>query len=206
MSNNSRENILNRIRTVETAPDAGIFIPNSFDTLFHSVMDNQRLDVFKREAELIGATVYLVSNSEEIQILLNEITEKYNSPVYSSDISIIEEFSGVKQIPGDITDILIGIVNSECLVARTGSVLLSSQAGSGRMMNVFPPVHLVLADSASLVDFPENAIEFVQNKYKIDLPSQISFVTGPSRTADIEKTLVMGAHGPKELIIFVKNY
>ena len=45
----------------------------------------------------------------------------------------------------------------------------------------------------------------IREKYKTRLPSQITLITGPSRTADIEKTLVLGAHGPKELHVFILN-
>jgi len=88
-------------------------------------------------------------------------------------------------------------------VARTGSVVVSSAGDSGRSMNVFPPIHLVLANSDQLVQFPEDALVAVQSKYKNNFPSTVTTITGPSRTADIEKTLVLGAHGPKELVVFL---
>jgi L-lactate dehydrogenase complex protein LldG len=53
------------------------------------------------------------------------------------------------------------------------------------------------------VDYPEDALVAMQEKYGNSLPSTISTITGPSRTADIEKTLVLGAHGPKEFIVFL---
>jgi L-lactate dehydrogenase complex protein LldG len=78
-----------------------------------------------------------------------------------------------------------------------------SSNGSGRRMNIFPPVHIVWAYSDQLVPFISDAFEKLKKKYGNDVPSQVSIVTGPSRTADIEKTLVMGAHGPKELIVVI---
>jgi L-lactate dehydrogenase complex protein LldG len=98
-----------------------------------------------------------------------------------------------------------GITGCEFLVARTGSVVISSALPSGRQMNVFPPIHIVLAHVSQLVDYPEDAFVAIQNKYGEDLPSIISTITGPSRTADIEKTLVLGAHGPKEFIVFLSK-
>jgi L-lactate dehydrogenase complex protein LldG len=56
-----------------------------------------------------------------------------------------------------------------------------------------------------LVDYLQDALEAVQQKYSRDFPSAVTVITGPSRTADIEKTLVLGAHGPKELVIFVEQ-
>ena len=72
------------------------------------------------------------------------------------------------------------------------------------MLNVYPPVHIVCANLSQLVFDIEEGLKKIQDKYdKSELPSMVSLITGPSRTADIEKTLVMGAHGPKELILFL---
>jgi len=91
------------------------------------------------------------------------------------------------------------------LVARTGSILVSSSSQSGRQLNVFPPIHIVLAHVSQLVNYLDDALISIQQKYGDDLPSAISTITGPSRTADIEKTLVLGAHGPKEFIVFLSK-
>jgi L-lactate dehydrogenase complex protein LldG len=70
-------------------------------------------------------------------------------------------------------------------------------------MNVFPPIHIVIAHASQIVNYPEDALNAMQEKYGEHLPSCISTITGPSRTADIEKTLVLGAHGPKEFVVFL---
>ena len=91
------------------------------------------------------------------------------------------------------------------MVARTGSVLVSSASQSGRQLNVFPPIHIVLAHVSQLVNYLDEALVAIQQKYGNHLPSIISTITGPSRTADIEKTLVLGAHGPKEFVVFLSK-
>jgi len=95
------------------------------------------------------------------------------------------------------------LTGCEFLVAHLGSVLISSAQISGRRLNVFPETHIVVANEVQIVDFLDNALEKLQEKYKNKLPSLISNITGPSRTADIEKTLVMGMHGPKTLIVII---
>ncbi|GAB2530727.1 LutC/YkgG family protein [Rufibacter soli] len=95
------------------------------------------------------------------------------------------------------------LTTCEALVARTGSILVSSANASGRRLSVYPAMHLVVAKLSQLVPDIKQALQFVQEKYANRLPSMVSLVSGPSRTADIEKTLVMGAHGPKELILFL---
>lgn len=96
-----------------------------------------------------------------------------------------------------------GITLCESLVSRTGSILISSSSRSGRRLSVFPPLHIVLAYTSQIVNDIEDSLSMARKKYEGNLPSMISLVTGPSRTADIEKTLVLGAHGPKELILFL---
>lgn len=91
----------------------------------------------------------------------------------------------------------------EALVVRNGSIVLSSRQGSGRRSFVAPGVHIVMATTSQLVEDPVDAFRFLRKKYGMSLPSLITFVTGPSRTADIEKTLIHGMHGPRELYLFM---
>ena len=102
-----------------------------------------------------------------------------------------------------LADSDVSITSCELLVARTGSMVLSSAASSGRTTSIYAPIHICIATSSQLVYDVKDALLFLQKKYGSQLPSQISFATGPSRTADIEKTLVVGVHGPKEVYCFL---
>jgi L-lactate dehydrogenase complex protein LldG len=96
-----------------------------------------------------------------------------------------------------------GITECDALVAQTGSVLLTSLSAGGRAISVLPPHHVVLArESQLLADLPA-AFALLSQKYGSNYPSFISFTTGPSRTGDIERILVLGDHGPKKLTIFL---
>jgi L-lactate dehydrogenase complex protein LldG len=97
----------------------------------------------------------------------------------------------------------VGFTLCEALIARNGSILLSNANMAGRRLSIYPPVHIVLAYTSQLVIDLKDGFKLIKNKYGENLPSMISNVTGPSRTADIEKTLVLGAHGPKELFVFL---
>lgn len=96
-----------------------------------------------------------------------------------------------------------GITGCECLVAQTGSVLISSTYCGGRNLSVLPPHHIVIADSTQLVGDLIDAFALLREKYGSQFPPYLSFITGPSRTGDIERILVLGAHGPKKLTIFL---
>jgi len=95
----------------------------------------------------------------------------------------------------------VGISDCDALVAQTGSVLVTSRGAGGRALSVLPPHHVVLARREQLVPDLPAAFALLKTKYGAGYPSMISFITGPSRTGDIERILVLGAHGPKKLTI-----
>ena len=81
--------------------------------------------------------------------------------------------------------------------------MLSAAQESGRTVSVYAPVHICVAYSDQLVYDIKDGLHRLKEKYQDGLPSLITFATGPSRTADIEKTLVVGVHGPKEVFVFL---
>ncbi len=97
------------------------------------------------------------------------------------------------------------ITGCEVLIARTGSLLLSSAQNMGRTAPVYYPIHIVFAYLNQVVYDIEDGIKALKKKYGNTLPSMINLTTGPSRTADIEKTLVVGVHGPAEVYCFFIN-
>jgi L-lactate dehydrogenase complex protein LldG len=97
----------------------------------------------------------------------------------------------------------VGITMCEALIARNGSILVSNQNEAGRRLSIFPHHHIVIARTGQMVMDLKDGFSLIKNKYGNQIPSMISTITGPSRTADIEKTLVLGAHGPKELFVFL---
>ena len=120
---------------------------------------------------------------------LQDILTRFDFPYFETD--------------KDFEQAEVGITLCEALVARNGSIILSNSGMAGRRLSIFPPVHIVLAYTSQLVTDLKDGFKLIKEKYKNQLPSRITMVTGPSRTADIEKTLVLGAHGPKELFVFL---
>ena len=74
---------------------------------------------------------------------------------------------------------------------------------SGRTVSVYAPVHICIAYTNQLLYDVKDALQNIKEKYAGNIPSLITFANGPSRTADIEKTLVTGVHGPKEVYLFL---
>ncbi|MFI5172846.1 MAG: lactate utilization protein C [Chitinophagales bacterium] len=96
-----------------------------------------------------------------------------------------------------------GVMLCEALIARTGSIVISSRQASGRCLPIFPPINIVIASTKQLVLDIHDGFAMIRKKYDGNFPSLVNLNTGPSRTADIEKTLVLGAHGPKEVYVFL---
>jgi len=120
---------------------------------------------------------------------LQELLKHYEFPFYQTD----KDFEMAE----------VGITLCEALIARNGSILVSNQNAAGRRLSIYPHHHIVIARMGQMVLDLKDAFQLLKNKYGAQMPSMISTITGPSRTADIEKTLVLGAHGPKELFVFL---
>ena len=120
---------------------------------------------------------------------MQELLKKYEYPFYETD--------------RDFEQAEAGFTLCEALIARNGSILISNGNAAGRRLSIFPPVHIVLAYTSQLVMDLKDGFKLLKNKYGNQMPSMITAITGPSRTADIEKTLVLGAHGPKEVFVFL---
>jgi L-lactate dehydrogenase complex protein LldG len=97
---------------------------------------------------------------------------------------------------------LISLTSSFCGVAETGTIVLLSSLESPTTLNFLPTTHFVLLSTQSIVAYYEDAWDMVRANNTV-LPRTVNFITGPSRTADIEQTIQMGMHGPKELIILL---
>jgi L-lactate dehydrogenase complex protein LldG len=172
----------------------------------------ERLANFHRNATTLRAAFHCLNSAEELGKLLREMagaegwkkiathrgeltdraTAELGMPVLQTDVAY--DVNELDQCDAGITE-------CDALVAQTGSVLVTNRSAGGRALSVLPPHHVVLARRRQLLrDLPE-AFEWLQQKYGANYPSMISFITGPSRTADIERILVLGAHGPRKLTI-----
>jgi L-lactate dehydrogenase complex protein LldG len=115
------------------------------------------------------------------------------------------EHMGLRTFHDDLATCEVAITGCEYLVARTGTMVLSSAAAQGRTASVYAPIHICIAHTDQLVYDTKDALQSLKEKYGNQLPSFITFATGPSRTADIEKTLVVGIHGPGEVFVVLTD-
>lgn len=132
----------------------------------------------------------------------NELSKKiYNSLIKEFNNIVIETISEINIRNQDIKDELkntdLGISYANYLVADTGSVILASSEDEPRLLSLLPEKNIILSTADQIIEKLENAI----NTFRTE--KCITVITGPSRTADIEKILVTGVHGPRKLIVFI---
>jgi L-lactate dehydrogenase complex protein LldG len=200
----SRTQILEKLHS-STQQQETIVISNE-TSIFNSITTSLE-HCFKTELEEVSGTCILCKTIEEAIIHLQQILSEHKiTSVFCRENNWINQLkkSGITVCVENNDFILTeaGLTSCEFLIARTGSVMVSSKT-SGRQLNIYPPIHIVFAQKSQLVPNITDALKGLQEKYKGDIPSCISLVSGPSRTADIEKTLVLGAHGPKALYVFI---
>jgi L-lactate dehydrogenase complex protein LldG len=201
----ARQEILDRLQNaVHDVPEK----PDFEAPVYHSI-EGSLEEIFKENLEKVNGSVHLFQSEKELYSALQDQLSKYNSEdIVCSEreltISLNSyniQFSESSELPENLE---VGITGCEFLIAHTGSIMVSSAQKGGRQLFIYPPVHIVIAKSDQLVDYLESAYSGIQKTYDKELPSQVTLITGPSRTADIEKTLVLGAHGPKELHVFIQ--
>lgn len=205
----ARNTILTRLKSAQQRRgEIGENVPDFTSPIYHPLIQPLEIE-FKTNLELIGGQVIICQTKAEIAKHIQAVCdEKKQNSVFCTDQELQKLISPGLKVNSDENEFLrlnIAITRCEYLVAHLGSVLVSSAQISGRRMNVFPETHVVVASKEQLTNYLEEALEKLQEKYKNELPSLISNITGPSRTADIEKTLVMGMHGPKSLVVIISD-
>lgn len=203
----SKENMLKKIRKALTQSTPLPF-PNSegSSSVFQPSSQDLEVEFAEQFSRLLGKFAYCADQADLLQQVGQLIREKDWKSIYCR-----EETLGKLMSPSispmvysdDLPNCDAAITGCECLIARTGSIVLSSGEASGRTTSVYAPIHICIATVDQLVYDIRDGLQFMKDKYGQKLPSLISFATGPSRTADIEKTLVVGVHGPKEVYLFL---
>ncbi|MDT3425839.1 L-lactate dehydrogenase complex protein LldG [Paenibacillus forsythiae] len=97
----------------------------------------------------------------------------------------------------------MGITFAEMGLADTGTVLLMNGGGRGRLISLLPPVYVAVLPERFIYPRLSDGMSFVRSRIPEGLPACINFITGPSRTGDIEADLALGVHGPGKVHIIL---
>ena len=198
----AKENILKRIRKALTN-QVPLPFPQSEGT--HSVytpsQDDDAITFAEEFTKLQGKFAFCLNEEDLKEQLSRLVEEKSWTKIYCVEDNFL---SLLELSPGkDLAGCDVSITGCEYLVARTGSIVMSAAEQSGRTSSVYAPIHICIAYKRQLLYEVKDALVLLKEKYKDNFPSFVTFATGPSRTADIEKTLVTGVHGPKEVYCFL---
>ena len=203
----SKENILKKIRKA-LSQSTPIPFPQSegASSVFHPSAQELEVEFAEEFTRLQGKFIFC-ANNQELAAQLNTLVQQMEwKKIFCRDEVIKKTLSSNNYVQFhdvDLGQCDVSITGCEALVARTGSMVLSSSQPVGRTVSVYAPVHICIAYTSQIVFDIKDALLVLKNKYGAAIPSMITFATGPSRTADIEKTLVVGVHGPAEVYLFL---
>jgi len=174
--------------------------------------DAERVRIFRAEAEAVHATVKKVRAPEAVPGAVASYLRSKNLP---ADIRMGAD-SRLKAMPwqrqkaltvrngASDGDDLTGVSHAYAGIAETGTVILHSGADNPTTVNFLPEHHIVVIDAKDIVGDLETALGKIRRKFgRGEMPRTINMITGPSRSADIEQRLLLGAHGPRSLHLIV---
>jgi L-lactate dehydrogenase complex protein LldG len=190
-------------RPLDTGPSPGT--PSGLDDTESCV---QR---FREMLESVGGFCYLVRDEAEAQSVLARVAAER-----SAERIAVSDQPFARRLAGSLTDHLIesdqraalleadiGVTTAQWAIAETGTIVLESDSERNRLVSLLPPVHVAILDASVILSTLGALLSAVQRGKQGGPPPAITLITGPSRTADIELTLVVGVHGPRELHVIL---
>ena len=177
---------------------------------------DERVDLFARNSRELKTDFRTVADRAALADALRELADEegwrrvatHANGLCDAAVSEIEEGREIVRTDGGydlaaLESCDAGVTACDALVAQTGTVLLTARSAGGRALSVLPPHHVVLATAGQMLGDLPSAYALLHERYGRDWPSWVGLITGPSRTGDIERILVLGAHGPKKLTILL---
>jgi len=193
----SREAILERVRTAlgrkpgdVPAPPPPVYLSQVHTTL------EQRVALFTAALEALAGRLIRCPSRHCAGDAVNEIIA--GKRVIASRASYLRE-CGIEPEWTECSRADVGITSADYALADTGTLVLFSGAEESRLVSLLPPRHIAILPLSRLIDSQDDLLARVP--LPADATSSMVFITGPSRTADIEQILVRGVHGPGEITV-----
>lgn len=219
-NDNRRAAILGRVREALGPPTAhrpapvAIEDPTVFKQWLPGVGESyeDRVESFAAMSEKLKTTFLVVPDKDAARGAIADIArqQEWTRVAMHGDPLVMECLSG---LPGEhfstdggydadeLETCDAGVSACDALIAQMGSVLVTTHSAGGRALSVLPPHHVVVATRDQLIADLPDAFALLRQRYEGDWPTFMSIISGPSRTGDIERILVLGAHGPKKLTV-----
>lgn len=172
----------------------------------------KQVDLFCEQASKVQTTVTRINNIEDLPAALAEYLRGRNLPkkVRMGNAPILEQAGWDRLADLEISkgptqgDDPVGLSHAFAGAAETGTLMLESGADNPTTLNFLPETHCVVIRASDISGDYETAWATIREKYgKGNMPRTVNMITGPSRSGDIEQTMLLGAHGPRALQIFV---
>lgn len=182
------------------------------------VVIDSGVEMFCQKLESLGGHCIVVKGETEARQALNRIIADLKSSLQRSprialsDAPLLSRLARAVEVSGitispcvdDLFAYDVGITTAQAAIAETGTLVLESDQERHRLVSLLPPVHIAVVDAADVCATLGEALKLVRRDGS-EMSRAITFITGPSRTADIELTLTIGVHGPKELYVIVNE-
>jgi L-lactate utilization protein LutC len=168
------------------------------------------IENFRSSLTFVGADCRVVHGRQEAAAEVRAVIESHSAKqIAVSDSSMVAELmpdiKGIEILKNAAPSVLfgcdLGITSAQWGIAETGTLVLESERESHRLTSLVPPVHLCILKATDIRQTLGEILELISK----NLSRTVTFITGASRTSDIELTLAIGVHGPKELHIIVIN-
>ena len=184
----ARTEILRSIRThlAASAPE-----PQIKADLYESVAEEpvaSLVEVFKRNVEAVDGRCFVVESEAEAEKVVKRLTER-------------KKIASADEPRADLFRSDVGVTRAQAGIAETGTLVLDSSVERNRLVSLVPPIHIAILSASQIHQTLGETLAVLQSAK--ELSPAITFITGPSRTADIELTLAIGVHGPQELYVIV---
>lgn len=172
----------------------------------------ERVDLFCRKAEEVFASVVRLTNRDDIPAAVADYLRSRNLPqaIRRGDDRRLAALPWEREAQltvstgASVGADLVGVSHADAGVAETGTLVLTSGPDNPTTLNFLPDHHIVVVDASTISGDYETVWDELRRRFGAGaMPRTVNLVTGPSRSADIEETLLLGAHGPRSLHILV---
>jgi len=211
----SRDDILGRVRaSLGRDPDKARFASEAIDAILAARQSGPRPRVdgdlvarFRTRSEAQSSTTELLTDWNQVPAAVARYLAAAGLPLRVVGWPSLSghpwptagiSFEGRAAVDGDA----VGITGSYCAIAETGTLMLLSGPDAPATVSLLPETHVAVVAASRIVAAMEDAWNLARSELS-ELPRAVNFVSGPSRTGDIEQTIVLGAHGPYRVHVIV---